>query len=95
MKITELLGEATEYDKKQSVERKKPKSWLKTVSAFANTGGGVLIFGVADNDEIARTHEYFRLFSVQSIILNANTLFFCIHDFTCHLYSFIHLFSPS
>ena len=38
MKITELLGEATEYDKKQSVERKKPKSWLKTVSAFANTG---------------------------------------------------------
>lgn len=52
MKITELLGEATEYDKKQSVERKKPKSWLKTVSAFANTGGGVLIFGVADNDEI-------------------------------------------
>lgn len=52
MKITELIGEATEYDKKQAVERKKPKSWLKTVSAFANGSGGVLVFGVADNDDI-------------------------------------------
>ena len=52
MKITELIGEATEYDKKQAVERKKPKSWLKTVSAFANGSGGILVFGVADNDEI-------------------------------------------
>ena len=52
MKITELIGEATEYDKKQAVERKKPKSWLKTVSAFANGSGGILVFGVADNDDI-------------------------------------------
>ena len=52
MKITELLGEATEYDKKQAVETKKPKSWLKTVSAFANGSGGILVFGVADNDDI-------------------------------------------
>lgn len=40
MKITDLLGEATEYDKKQAVEHKKVKSWLKSVSAFANTAGG-------------------------------------------------------
>lgn len=33
MKITNLLGEATEYDKKQAVEHKKVKSWLKSVSA--------------------------------------------------------------
>lgn len=52
MKITELLGEATEYDKKQAIETKKPKSWLKTVSAFANGSGGILVFGIADNDDI-------------------------------------------
>lgn len=50
MDIKKLLGEATEYDKKQAVEMKKPKSWLKSVSAFANGIGGVLIFGIADNE---------------------------------------------
>ena len=52
MKITDLLGEATEYDKKQAVEHKKVKSWLKSVSAFANTAGGTLIFGITDSEEI-------------------------------------------
>lgn len=52
MKITDLLGEATEYDKKQAVEKKKIKSWLKSVSAFANTAGGMLIFGITDKEEI-------------------------------------------
>lgn len=52
MNIKELLGETTEYDKKQMLEEKKPKSWLKSVSAFANTFGGKLIFGIADNDEV-------------------------------------------
>jgi predicted HTH transcriptional regulator len=52
MNIADLLGEATEYDKKQAVERKKPKSWLKSVSAFANTAGGVLIFGVTNVGEV-------------------------------------------
>lgn len=52
MNITELLGETTEYDKKQMLEEKKTKSWLKSVSAFANTFGGKLIFGIADNDEV-------------------------------------------
>lgn len=52
MKITELYGETTEYDKKQAVEMKNPKSWLKSVSAFANGTGGVLVFGIADNDKI-------------------------------------------
>ena len=52
MNIFDFIGEATEYDKKHAVERNKPKSWLKTVSAFANTVGGVLVFGVADNDEM-------------------------------------------
>ena len=52
MKMTSMIGEATKYDKKQAVERKKVKSWLKSISAFANTEGGVLVFGVDDNDEI-------------------------------------------
>ena len=36
MKITDLLGEATEYDKKQAVEKKKIKSWLKSVKYAGN-----------------------------------------------------------
>ena len=48
MNIAELIGETTEYDKKLLLEEKKPKSWCKSVSAFANTSGGVLIFGVSD-----------------------------------------------
>lgn len=52
MKISELIGETTEYDKKREVEMKKPKSWLKSVSAFANGIGGTLIFGIADDDTV-------------------------------------------
>lgn len=52
MSITELIGEATDYDKKIALEKKKPKSWCKSVSAFANGRGGKLIFGVADDDTI-------------------------------------------
>ena len=39
MNIRDLIGEATEYDKKLELEIKKPKSWCKSVSAFANTLG--------------------------------------------------------
>ena len=48
MDIKELIGEATEYDKKLALEEKKPKSWCKSVSAFANTFGGALIFGISN-----------------------------------------------
>ena len=41
-----LIGEATEYDKKRNVERNQVKSWLKSVSAFANSFGGTLIWGI-------------------------------------------------
>jgi len=51
MEIKDLIGEATEYDKKQQLEVKKPKSWCKSVSAFANTLGGSLIFGISDSGE--------------------------------------------
>lgn len=47
-----LVAEATEYDFKVELEAKKPKSWLKSVSAFANGIGGELIFGVDDERNI-------------------------------------------
>ena len=50
--IKKLIGEATTYDKKQMLEAKRPKSWLKSVSAFANGEGGTLIFGISDDDHI-------------------------------------------
>ena len=52
MDIKNLIGEATEYDKKLSLEERKPKSWCKSVSAFANTFGGSLIWGISNEDEI-------------------------------------------
>ena len=52
MDIKELIGETTEYDKKQAVETKQPKSWCKSVSAFANGFGGALLFGVTNDGEI-------------------------------------------
>ena len=50
--IEQLIAEATECDFKAALETKKPKSWLKSVSAFANGIGGSLIFGVEDNRQI-------------------------------------------
>ncbi len=52
MDIKALIGEATEYDKKLLLEEKRPKSWCKSVSAFANTLGGSLIFGISDEGKI-------------------------------------------
>lgn len=49
MDIKDLISECTAYDFKLMLEEKKPKSWLKSVSAFANGDGGSLFFGV-DND---------------------------------------------
>ena len=51
LNIKDLIGEATEYDKKLTLEQKKPKSWCKSVSAFANTIGGTLVFGISNDDE--------------------------------------------
>ena len=50
--ISQYFGETSEYDKKAMLETKRPKSWCKTVSAFANSFGGKLIFGIADDDSV-------------------------------------------
>ena len=66
-----LIAECTYYDLKQMLERKKVKSWLKTVSAFANTDGGSLFFGVADD------HTVIGLQDAQS---DAEFISECIND---------------
>ena len=58
MDLSKYIGEGTLYDKKEKLEIKKPKSWLKTVSAFANGLGGTLIFGISDKDEIIGLDNY-------------------------------------
>ena len=45
MELKALLAECTAYDFKVMLEEKKPKSWLKSVSAFANGLGGSLFGG--------------------------------------------------
>lgn len=47
-----IISECTDYDFKLTLEERKPKSWLKSVSAFANGKGGTLFFGVSDKGEI-------------------------------------------
>lgn len=61
MDIKDFQGiEASFLDYKIFLEAEKPKSWLKSVSAFANTKGGHILFGVTD-----KTHEAISLDDVQ------------------------------
>ena len=53
MELNSLIAECTAYDFKVMLEEKKPKSWLKSVSAFANGLGGSIFFGI-DNDGIVK-----------------------------------------
>ena len=63
MGINDFQGiEASFLDYKTSLEAEKPKSWLKSVSAFANTKGGHILFGVTD-----KTHEAIGLDDVQKV----------------------------
>ncbi|MDR1206657.1 MAG: putative DNA binding domain-containing protein [Peptococcaceae bacterium] len=47
-----LVAEATEYEFKAALETGRPKSWLKTVSAYANGQGGSFFYGVDDNGAV-------------------------------------------
>lgn len=44
-----LMAKCSAFDFKEMLERKKVKSWLESVSALANTDGGILFYGV-NND---------------------------------------------
>ena len=58
MNLKDYLGETNLYDKKEKLETNKPKSWLKSVSAFANSRGGKLIFGVKEDNTILGLSDY-------------------------------------
>lgn len=76
MKIKDYeKAETSNIDYKIALEERKPKSWLKSVSAFANSKGGIILFGVDDS-----THELEGLDDVQQVaekiseIINARIL---------------------
>lgn len=48
----ELVAECTDYDFNSQLEEKKPRDWLKSISAFANGIGGSLFFGIGDHGEV-------------------------------------------
>lgn len=58
--IDELIAESTECDFKVALETRKPKSWLKSVSAYANSIGGVLFFGVDNEKQVVGLHDIKR-----------------------------------
>ena len=47
-----LVVESTECEFKETLETKKVKDWLKTISAFANSAGGTMFFGIADDKTV-------------------------------------------
>ena len=55
--IDKWIAEATECDFKVAVEKKRPKSWLKSVSAFSNGFGGILFFGVDGETDHETGHD--------------------------------------
>ena len=53
----QLIAECTDYDFKENLEVSKPKSWLKSVSAFANGIGGKIFFGINNDKEIVGIND--------------------------------------
>ena len=52
------VGETNLYDKKEKLERNKVKSWLKSVSAFSNSNGGKILFGITEDNEIKGLDDF-------------------------------------
>lgn len=61
MDIRNLIGEATEYDKKEKLEEKNPRSWLKSVSAFANGIGGALKGSGKSFDSLPSGYDFSKM----------------------------------
>ncbi len=63
MKISNYeKAETSNIDYKEKLEERRPKSWLKSISAFANSKGGIILFGVEDN-----THKLKGLSNISKI----------------------------
>ena len=60
MELKTLIAECTAYDFKVMLEEKKPKSWLKSVSAFANGLGGSFFLSI-DNNGFVRGLRKFNI----------------------------------
>ena len=57
----QMIAEVTDCDLKSAVETRKPKSWLKSVSAFANTVGGKLIEQIRSQYDNLKEHSRLKL----------------------------------
>ena len=63
MKISDYeRAETSNIDFKEMLEERRPKSWLKSVSAFANSKGGIILFGVEDT-----THKLIGLDNINQV----------------------------
>lgn len=63
MKIKDYeKAETSNIEYKVALEERKPKTWLKSVSAFANSKGGIILFGVDDS-----THKLKGLDDIQYV----------------------------
>ena len=101
-----LIAEVTEHEFKSDLEIKKPKSWLKTVSAFANGIGGSLYFGVANSinvigllDVQKTAEEISRLIKERchrlDFIERRGSGFKKIRETTAELYNYTDDFAPT
>lgn len=66
MDFESLISECTAYDFKLMLEERKPKSWLKSVGAFANGLGGSLFFGIDDDGTIKGLDDVQRVCEIIS-----------------------------
>ena len=79
--VEKLLMELTDCEFKEMLEVKRPKSWLKTVSAFANERGGGLIFGMADDRTVVGLADIKRDIGIISKQINQKITPLPIVDF--------------
>ena len=71
-----INAENSNIDFKECVEYLKPKSWLKSVSAFANSNGGSLLFGINDNQELVGLKDVARDSEKISELINSRITHF-------------------
>ena len=69
MELKSLISECTAYDYKSELEERKPKSWLKSVSAFANGLGGSLFFGINNDGTVKGLECVQRVCEIISAII--------------------------
>ena len=72
MELNTLIAECTAYDFKVMLEEKKPKSWLKSVSAFANGMGGAYFSALtmmASSKDLMMCNAYASLLAAEFVTI--------------------------